>query len=219
MTRNRAIERHSRRPRNSGQRESDLQLVAEMYLRGNTQATIAEHLNKNRPYSLTVATISNDIKELHKRWRAAQMESFDAAKATELEKINHLEVEYWAAWDASKTPVTETNVERTEDKSTSKNNVTVPTYSRTKTKRNELTSHGDIRFLQGVQWCIEQRVKILGLYAATKMKIDWRKQAEEEGLDPSQVFNDMVAVWLDAASLDGTVDGGGAGRSEEAIEG
>lgn len=45
------------------------------------------------------------------------------------------------------------------------------TYS--KAWENSLSkSNGDPRFLAGIQWCIEQRLKIFGGYAAVKHEVD-----------------------------------------------
>ncbi len=119
--------------RTKKQREYDLQEISEMYLKGWIQAKIADRLSANREYTITRQTISRDIKTVQQRWLDASVRNFDEARAQELAKIDHLEIVYWEQFKSSQETVENDN------------------------------DVGDPRFLQGVQWCIDRRVKLLGL--------------------------------------------------------
>jgi IS30 family transposase len=59
-------------------READLAEIARRYLKGETQAEIADHVGVNQ------STISRDIRLLQKRWAASANADFDAARAEQL---------------------------------------------------------------------------------------------------------------------------------------
>ncbi len=72
--------------------------------------------------------------------------NINEAKAKELARVDHLEREYWEAWERS---VGE---------------------HRTKTLKTE-EINGDPRYLSGIQWCINKRCELLGLDAPSKTDI------------------------------------------------
>ena len=120
-------------------------IVAEMYKNGKTQVEMAADLGVNQ------ATISRDIKTLVKSWWQSTLYDIDLAKKIELDKINNLEAEYWKAWLRS----CKDTVTRTENSSrrAELHDLTIKTVN----------SSGEPRFLDGVQKCIDQRIKLLGL--------------------------------------------------------
>jgi hypothetical protein len=81
--------------RSSNQRERDFELIASQYLQGVQQYKIAEMLG------VSTSQISDDMKELRKRWLASSIRDFDEMKARELAKVGQLEAEYWTAWGRS----------------------------------------------------------------------------------------------------------------------
>ena len=145
--------------------ERDRREIAGLYLQGWKQAEIAEKLSeaKEREYTLSQQMVSYDIRRLIDQWRESGLADIDDAKARELAKINNLELEYWQAWLRS-----------CEDAETVKQKGQPGDMpGRVKTDQVERTvkgQAGDPRFLTGVQWCIEQRCKIFGVYAATRVK-------------------------------------------------
>lgn len=127
--------------------------VAERYLNGKRQSEIAEELGVNQ------ATISRDLAALRKEWIKSALIDFNEAKARELTRIDNLESTYWEAWERSleafKSKVIKAKGNpRTEEELKTNAEQTLKTEDR----------NGDPRYLQGVQWCIEQRCKILGVY-------------------------------------------------------
>ena len=122
--------------------------VASFYLSGMTQAEIASRLN------LTQQQISLDIKAIRKNWMESSIRDFDAIKAEQLAKIDNLEREAWIAWNASR-----------EDA------VAIKQFEVDGVSRYETVTKGqsgDPRFLQIIQDCIRERLKIIGAYSAER---------------------------------------------------
>jgi hypothetical protein len=126
-----------------------------MYLQGKLQAEIAEELG------LSQSTISNDLASLHQEWIKTAVSNFDEVKARELARIDQLEREYWQAWQRS-LKNEETAIQK---------QIETAAGLRKEAMKKARGQAGDPRFLDGIQWCIEQRLKIFGIYEATKLKI------------------------------------------------
>jgi hypothetical protein len=130
--------------------------VAELFLRGiKRQGVLARRLGVDR------STVSRDLKALNARWKEAAVRDLDAAKGQELEHIDQLQREYWSAWEESKQGHETTTTEQT----------TGGGGDRTRAAIRKEDQHGDPRYLAGVQWCIEQRCKLLGLHAPTETRL------------------------------------------------
>ena len=132
--------------RNRIKREADLEKVAAAYLSGRLQSDIAKVIGVTQP------TISNDLKRLQKRWQESALIKFDEARGKELAKIDHLERQYWRGWRASRHDEEIKMAERTTGD---------VELQKTATRRRPRV--GDPAFLRGIEWCIDQRCKILGL--------------------------------------------------------
>lgn len=166
------------RRRSNGQLARDRRRTADLYLQGWLQADIAKELG-NSP-----ATVSRDIKFLQSEWQQSALVDIDAAKAKELAKVDRLEREYWEAWERScqdaetVTQKTKGVVQRKQDEDGKF--VAERPAEATKTSKGQA---GDPRFLQGVQWCIDKRCKILGIDAPMKsfgMNIDLSQLTESQ---------------------------------------
>lgn len=144
--------------RTKKQREYDLQEISRLYLQGWLQVAIVDYLAKNRSYTVTQAIISRDLKTIQERWQASAIRSFDEAKANELAKIDNLELTYWSQWQASIEPVVKRRTSKKVDGQV------------TEATQEVSLGTGDPRFLQGVQWCIDRRCKLLGLDAPIKQQ-------------------------------------------------
>lgn len=134
--------------------------VAERCLEGWTQREIAEHLG------VAQASICQDLKQIRAQWRASAVRDFEAARALELAKLDHLERAAWAAFERSQKPlqtavVSGQNQER-------------------QTRRSVKNQHGDPRFLEIVQKCLAQRRTLLGLEAAPREE---KEDDDGDGLD------------------------------------
>ena len=144
--------------RSNGQLARDRRRIADLYLQGWLQADIAKEIERSP------ATVSRDIKALQGDWLASALIDFNEAKAQELAKIDRLEREYWQAWERS----CEDAETVTEKARASKGSERPDSVEKTKQAKGQA---GDPRFLSGIQWCIEQRCKILGVEAPRKTEI------------------------------------------------
>lgn len=143
--------------RSKVQRERDLKVEAELYLKGWFQWQIAEHISLNRDYNLTQGAIANDLRDLRQRWIDSALVALDERQAEELARINQLERQYWEAWENSLRSE-ETELDETADRGDRRQHITK-------------TSQGEPRYLQGIQWCIARRIEMFGLDAPKKLDV------------------------------------------------
>lgn len=141
--------------------ENDRTQITELYLRQVPQHEIAKQL------SLSQSTVSREISRIIEGWQAANYDQINAFRAMELEKINLMEREMLTAWEASKQVIKRTNIYFENGKINQGGQGNKPTF-RQEQGVEEITQ-GNMEYFRGWQWCIEQRAKILGLYAPKKV--------------------------------------------------
>jgi hypothetical protein len=182
--------------------------IADLYLQGKTQHEIGVQLGLSRQQ------IGYDLAAVRQEWLQSALMDFNARKAQELAKIDRLEQEYWAAWDASKKDRQVSTTEQT----------TGADGERLKAGIRKEEQTGEARYLTGVQWCIQKRCDILGLDDPKKVhltsegtcqvRIDvfqqveqyaalFRARREQPGLLASPVPGDGAEQPLDQASTNG----------------
>jgi len=132
-------------------------------------------------------TVSRDIAALQKDWLASSLLDFNEAKAQTLAKVDRLEREYWAAWARS----CEDAETVTEKARASKGGEKPDSVEKTRQAKGQA---GDPRFLSGVQWCIEQRCKILGIEAPKRIEALLSKRRPEEFTDDELAAIAGIAV-------------------------
>lgn len=156
--------------RSKKQREYDLERTAEYYLQGWTQRRIADKLGVSQ------AQVSLDLKKMQKRWQESALVNFDEARAKELARIDELERTYWAEWHRSREARTISRTRRSARDLPGKGKEEGEDEGQTirSAESSEIIEErlGDPRYLQGVQWCIQERIKLLGLYAPTKTQTE-----------------------------------------------
>ena len=141
--------------------------VARMYLQGKTQNELAAQFGVNQ------STISRDLEAIRLQWQEQALLHFDEIKARELARIDRLEREYWEAWEESKKDAEIVKQIGTLDSEKGK-------LKAGKAEKTIKVRSGNPSFLAGVQWCIEQRLKIFGVYEAIKIRqIDWQDEIVE----------------------------------------
>ena len=143
-------------------REERRKRVASMYVKGVQQWEIAFELG------VTQGTISKDLKVIRTRWAESGIRDYDKSVERELRKIDELEREYWDAWDASKLP-RQTETQRAVRRGDGEEQGQALIAE--KTLRTESLYGGDAKFLAGVERCIAQRCKILGLEAPKRAEL------------------------------------------------
>lgn len=146
-------------------REDRYQQVTTLYLRGWTQKQIAAEVG------VTQGMISQDLKEIQRRWREETAFNLDEAKGKELARLDELERECWAAWEQSKSERTKARQETGGKGRDGK--ATVTKASMEKEQRD-----GNPAFLQAVLSCIDRRCKLLGLDAPTKSELTGKDGAD-----------------------------------------
>lgn len=148
--------------------------------------------------SVSVSTVSSYIKKFIKEHKAERLEALDDQKRTELMKLDRLEQVYWAAWEQSvgifvsrsyggwekgiegakgagvkKLSINiEDNIISDSAKAAARNSKENKKY----VNITETASVGDVRFLMGVERCIEKRCKLLGLDAPIVIEDKTRKR-------------------------------------------
>lgn len=155
------------------QRERDLVEIARRYLRGESQRKIALALGVTRQQ------IQYDLREIRARWREQAVVDFEQAIIEQLARIDQLEREYWEQYELSKAgkakkiitvsgkrPKQLKQPKQEDDSSDNQKGI----ERVTQTSITEETP-GDPRYLQGVQWCIQERARLLGLYAPDRIDI------------------------------------------------
>lgn len=119
--------------------------VAELYLQGWSQPAIAGHLNVTQP------TVCADLKAIRQLWRKSAIRDFDEIRATELQKLDLIEKESWAAWHRSQKPA--------------QSAIVTGEGADQRARKSLKYQNGDPRYLQQVNHCIAHRRALLGLDA------------------------------------------------------
>lgn len=165
--------------------QKDRAEVARRYLRGETQAEIAKIVG------MTQQQISYDLKQIRKAWLDSSVMDFNESVSRQLARIDELERVHWQSWIDSGGTITKTT---TKGWGIAKKNEGSAKPKAKKVDQIVVTEEvvGDPRYLVGVQWCISERNKLLGLYAPTRQDItsggeqltviyvnDWREEPNQ----------------------------------------
>lgn len=173
------------------------QQVAEMYLRGDYQTTIADALGVDQ------AQISRDLKALRSMWLASAIRDFDAARAEELARIDAVEKAAWDGWERSQKDKEVALNEQFDDPIITKNKEGGVTTTPRMRKHQRLQKEGQAgspAFLNTVLTCIERRCSILGLDAPKRFVINWDDLTDEQidllaaGTPPEKVVSRALSA-------------------------
>lgn len=159
---------------NTIERELLENFVVEKYLKGYSYRWIGDACGDEFDRKLSQTTVGRYVNKAIDRWRAERVGKLDDMKTVELQRINQLEATYWDAWERSKagatkiiekqslqpTKVVNSQGELTEGKA----------MQETAKQFDTLETYGDPRFLNGIQWCIQMRCRILGVEAPLEFK-------------------------------------------------
>lgn len=187
--------------RGYGQRAQDRIDITRMYAEGKSIGEIAHWLNTNRDYILSVSQIRHDIVTVRRNLEAIAAEPIAKRRAVELGKIDRLEEEAWNAWFAS-TKEQITRDTRAEFRGDDTNN---PEKIRRLVRTEQ--SVGDVKYMQMIAWCIDRRVKLLGIDAPTRIdaNISMRQMAieiaEAEGMDVSELMREAQRTYEQTRGL------------------
>ena len=148
----------------------DVSVATKLYLRGYSYNEITGRVNDKNTgrYLLKRQTVAADVKRAMKKWEKKLAGTIEEAKAVELKKIDALERAYWDEHDRIMGVGFETVID---EESASSDSERVHTRRTTRRERKSVAE-----CLRGVQWCIDQRCKILGIYAAIKVEVGWKDE-------------------------------------------
>jgi hypothetical protein len=142
--------------RTATERERDLERVVDLHCRGLSQRAIAEALN------VCQQQVSYDLRLLQKRWRESACAKLEERKAAELARIDHLETVAWTAWERSCQDAQTNSAKRVQGRTTKEGEPLPDLCTSARVTKGQA---GNPRFLERISWCIEQRSKIIGIYA------------------------------------------------------
>ncbi len=151
-----------------------LDIIAKLYKRGFSYREIRDEVMAQlglQSYSLQ--TVHKDVNRLLREWRECRIENFDQSVQLELERIDEIIKEAWAAWEKSKT-----DYERRKAKQqgvpgvdADGNQSDQPVTIKMEQQREEVICHGDPRYLEVIHKNLMERRKLLGLYSPDKKEI------------------------------------------------
>jgi hypothetical protein len=152
------------RGRRKDEVETDRQIIMPLYFKGYTLRDIAARCTAQTGRYVSHITVRADIKNMLEDFRRERNDMIEYNLTIELEKINVLELEYWQGWEKSKTDKRQKSMKRRESSDSKSNNYT-------EQSETEMVNMGDPRYLEGVQWCIATRCKLLGIEAPKRVDV------------------------------------------------
>ncbi len=187
--------------RSKEQRESDMNILSKMYIRNKSQMEIG------RTLGISQGQVSNDLKKLLKRWEDTRLNDIDQYKAEQLQRINHIEGEMWTAWELSKT---KGKITISKSKSGEMVKMLDPSTGREFKmdddrywKAGEIeelpTGGGDMQYMNGIMWCVQERSKIMGLNAPKKIAATDPTGTIEAGQSAKEILGDIIGGILKRA--------------------
>lgn len=172
-------------------------IVAELYRHGYTYREIREEV-KNRldlpKYSLD--TVHRDVQAILAEWRQMRNLHIEELQQLELNRIDEMMREAWAAWDKSKTDYDKKRMRQYGKPIEGGNGGEggIETVGMEQSKE-EMVMCGDVRYLELINKLSVERRKILGLYAPEKRALvdtegkDVLKQIRIEVIDSREQIN------------------------------
>ncbi len=146
------------------ERERDLALIADYYVKGYRQHEIAQML----PTKLSRTQVTHDIKKIRRKWITSQVMDFNEAKNKELDNCDKVESAAWGEWERSKTKKV---VKYSEKRSGTVLSEGVTIGEKTKISAREEEQTGDPRYLLVINQCRRDRMEILGLIQAKAFSV------------------------------------------------
>lgn len=170
-----------------------LDIIAELYKRGYSYRDIrTEVMNRLDLQTYSLRTVAKDVNKLLEEWRETRIENLDLALQLELERIDDLTREAWAAWNKSKEDQTlrnnkqkgvpgdllDTGNNNDSNNGNSSGGSNQPTPARDEIvtvsmeqQTKEVICTGDPRYLEIIHKLAIERRKLLGLYAPEKKNV------------------------------------------------
>ncbi len=147
--------------RKKPEREKDLVLIAEMYVKNNSVRTIADHINSIRDYDISFKTVANDIQAILREWQEKKDDMISNHVAIELEKSLVRERAIWEEWEKTQQIQQSKQTKKKGDKEGAKN---------IEVTEEEEIGVGYYKFMELMQKEADFRCKLLGSFAPKKIE-------------------------------------------------
>lgn len=154
-----------------------LEIVSEMYLRGNTVRKIrAEVMRRLDLPTYSTKTVHSDIQICLAEWRENRLNNMDDALQVELARIDETVCELWEQWEKSKLDYTKTTRKRKgapERQKADNGNGNGDKIRTTSTEENttNVQGLGNPAYIAEIRQQLAERRKLLGLYSADKTQM------------------------------------------------
>lgn len=144
----------------------DREFICRHYLRGIPHSKIADMLvvELKRSYVLSRQQIEYDIGVIVKALQEHYEERIGVVLFEQLRKIDEMEGEAWAAWDASKKARKRTTIITKKNQVKAEPGEAEPPKDPQDVIIEQTDQTGDIRYFDKIQWCVETRLKLLGFF-------------------------------------------------------
>ena len=150
-----------------------LEIVSGLFKRGYSRRTIQSEVMKRLDLpTYSLQTVQRDIQTLLEEWHESRLEDTDELVTLELARIDETCQELWEQWEKSKENFTKQT--RKQKGSPSRDAQTGQTSIRTyQTERTEtdVQGLGDPAYITEIRRQLEERRKLLGLYAPEKKDV------------------------------------------------
>jgi hypothetical protein len=189
----------TRNKRTKPQRKADRLVIADMIVRGKSYRQIHDYLKELRDYKISYSQVRYDAGVIQKQWVEEYLTDINEMKAKELARIDVIEQEAWEAWERSKRTIAKTEKEQVENEQIDKSDTMYQKHRKTRAKKTEQERDADKEFMKIIQWCVDKRCEILGINAAKRYDINWRKQAQAAGINPDTVLDGLTTQFVEMA--------------------
>lgn len=154
-------------------RQARLEIVSELYKRGMSVRKIAKEVQVRLQLDRTPSTqtIFADIQLLLAEWREYRITNTDELVQLELERIDDAIVELWDAWNKSKEDYEQTQAKQKGAPTVGKDGKKKSNIYQTEQQRKEIRKYGDVSYISEIRQQLQERRKLLGLYAAEKKEL------------------------------------------------
>jgi len=181
------------------QREADLRICEEMFIKAYSYQQIADEVNrinhaKGLTYTLKRVQIFRDMQKMLAEWKKERFDKLDDYIQSELRRLDKMEKELWEAWEQSKTgkQKTKTKKERggLKDRKEKENDIMYRDID--VSEESVETTTGDPRYMDLLLDVQQRRAKLLGYEPKTNIKMDLHKpDAATEREDSEYNFEDI----------------------------
>lgn len=163
------------------------ELICDLYLKGFTFKQLVAYFKQEKKKNFTVEKIELIINDAVLTWNAKKDDMVENISGIELAKINRLELQYQQGYDRSCIKIKTVKqkaipLEKGEPKQKKqRNQEPAPAgYKIIEQVIEYRQQNGDVKFLQGVQSCIEKRLEIIGHSGAKKASLVRSDELEED---------------------------------------